>query len=270
MRVRQSDLSSYMRCPKQYWFDREGIYPREQSSALSFGTAIHEAVLEMEVARDLQVGLNHFNKIWNDLEGHDLAYDYLLPRNSHEGYRNMATQILEDWWQIIQWDQDVVIGREHYFEVPFGKRGHTLTGTVDKVTLRMVGSSQVVLISDYKTGAKAPTRDYLRQNVQFTVYSYASTQPEFWRTIPGGLEIMENVKDHPRVGEWVHLRGPRRIDAGPRIQRDYNRLEMAVDALEDATTLGVFMPNLAGDVCEYCPFRVPCGLPSREQELAGE
>lgn len=264
--VRQSDLSSYMRCPKQYWFDREGIYPREQSSALSFGTAIHDAVLEMEVARDLKVGTDRYKAIWNNLEAHDLAYDYILPRNSHEGYLSMGMQILEDWWQIIQWDQDVVLGREHFFEVPLGKRGHTLTGTVDKLALRMVGSSQVVLISDYKTSAKAPTRDYLRNNVQFSAYSYASTQPEFWRTIPGGLDIMANVAKHPRVGEWVHLRGPKRIDAGERVQRDYNRLEMAVDALEDATALSVFMPNLAGDVCQYCPYRNPCGLPSLEEE----
>ena len=206
--VRQSDLSSYMRCPKQYWFQRDGIYPREQSSALSFGTAIHDAVLEMEVARDLKVGLDRYKAIWNNLEAHDLAYDYILPRNSHEGYQAMAKQILGDWWQIIQWDQDVVLGREHFFEVPLGKRGHVLTGTVDKLALRMVGSSQVVLISDYKTSAKAPTRDYLRHNVQFTAYSYASTQPEFWGTIPGGLDIMANVAKHPRVGEWVHLRGP--------------------------------------------------------------
>lgn len=266
MIIRQSTIKQFMDCSLRYKFAAEGAV-REQSSALSFGTVIHEAVLFMETApsNNLAVGIAKFDSMWDNLDAHDLAYDYLIPRNSHDGYRDMGHKILRDWWALIQWESDVVMGREFQFTVPIGS--NTLTGTVDKWGLRpLKGGGFGVLVSDYKTSAKQPTRDYLQHDVQFHAYCYATTQPEFWANVPDGEKLYQLYKDAPRIGEWVHLRTPKRIDAGFREEYHYNRLKYAIEQIELSVATGIFVPDISGSSCEFCEFRKRCGLPSREQE----
>lgn len=276
MIVRQSLIKQFMECSLKYKFAHEDGVPREQSSALSFGTVIHEAVLVMEVQESLAAGVAHFDKMWDDLGAYSLAYDYVMPRNTHQGYQEMGHRILRDWWSLIQWESDVVLAREYGFTVPLGE--HTLTGTVDKLALRPLKGAKGfgVLISDYKTSAKQPTRDYLQHDVQFHAYCYATTRSEFWAGLPpvkladgstmSGPELFAKYVDAPRMGEWVHLRTPRRIDAGVRTDVHYNRLKYAVDQIEASVATGIFVPDISGASCEYCEFRQRCGLPSREQE----
>jgi hypothetical protein len=68
------------------------------------------------------------------------------------------------------------------------------------------------------------------------------------------------------MGEWVHLRTPKRIDAGFRTEVHYNRLQYAIEQIELSVALGIFVPDISGAACEFCEFRQRCGLPSREQE----
>ena len=65
----------------------------------------------------------------------------------------------------------------------------------------------------------------------------------------------------PRHGEWVALNGPKRMDAGERTQRHYNRLAYAVDAIAESVAQRIFPPNISGEACLYCDYRKPCGLP---------
>jgi len=220
----------------------------------------------MELAYDPQVGIDRFEAMWQHLPDFDLDYDYLIPRYSHSTYTEMGYKILRDWWSLIQWDTDIVLAREYPFEVPIGD-GNTLAGIADKVCLRtQKDGSTSVLISDYKTGSKQPTRDYLAHDVQFSAYCYASTQREFWDNIPDGSKLFVELGDAMREGEWVHLRGPKRIPAGPRTEMHYNRLRYAVDQIEQSIALGIFVPDLSGETCEWCEFRKICGLPTRAQE----
>jgi CRISPR/Cas system-associated exonuclease Cas4 (RecB family) len=254
-----------MECALRYRFQAEGA-EREQSSAMSFGTAIHDAVMQMELAYDPQVGVDRFEAIWNDLPAFDLDYSYILPRNSHSGYMDMGHKILRDWWALIQWESDVVLAREYEFEVDIGN-GNTLAGIADKVALRpQKDGSFSVLISDYKTGSKPPTREYLAHDVQFSAYCYATTKPEFWTNIQNGAHIFGEMQDAPREGEWVHLRQTKRIPAGFRYQYHYNRLMYAIEQIEESVAMGIFVPDLTGAKCEFCEYRKVCGLPSRTEE----
>lgn len=287
MLIRQSDIKQFMACSLRYKFQHEGA-PREQSSALSFGTVIHDAILLMEVQQSLGAGLARFDELWDNLGKYNqacqaaipgevtLEYAYLIPRNTHQGYKDIGHRILRDWWQLIQWESDIVLGREYNFTVPIGS--HQLTGTVDKLALRPLKGAKGfgVLVSDYKTSAKQPTRDYLQHDIQFSAYCYATTQPEFWVNLPPvklmdgslmtGPELYAKYLDAQRMGEWVHLRTPRRIDAGVRTDVHYNRLLYAIDQIEASVATGIFVPNLNGDTCQYCEFRKICGLPPLEQE----
>lgn len=270
MIVRQSTIKQFMECSLRFKFASEGA-PRTQSSAMSFGTVIHECVEYMErlIAAGIQDVLaksqTKFDVMWTNLGNYDLAYDYMLPRNTHQGYSDLGHKILRDWFQLTQWESDIVLAHEYLFTVPMGD--HVLSGTADKVVLREIAPGiWAVVIIDFKTGAKQPTRDYLRHDLQFTLYCYASTQPEFWVNIPDGERLFEELKDAPRMGEWVHLRNTRRIPAGERNEIDYNRLRYAIDQIEAAIATGIFVPDISGATCEYCEFRQRCGLPSREQE----
>jgi hypothetical protein len=257
---RQSLIKTWVRCPLiLYWEQIEGLQ-REEMSASTWGTCMHEAVMKMEMAYDWQVGHDVFTDLWDKAE-----YDYLLPRTSHKSYLDMGHRAIRDWWFLIQWESDVVLAREYTFTVPIGE--HELTGTVDKLALRTLKhGEQVVLVSDYKTSSKVPTRDYLAHDLQFTSYAYATTQSEFWVNIPDGQQIFEKYANARRFGEWCHLRNTKRLDAGPREQYHYNRLNYAVDQISQAVTLGIFPPNISGEACEYCEYRKPCGLPSRIEE----
>jgi hypothetical protein len=288
MLIRQSTIKQFMQCSLKYKFSHEDGVLREQASAMSFGTVIHDAVLVMEVQQSLAAGVARFEELWDNLGRYNqscqpavagevtLEYDYLLPRNTHLGYREMGQKILRDWWQLIQWESDVVLAREYTFTVPIGS--HELNGTVDKLALRPLKGAKGfgVLVSDYKTSAKQPTRDYLQHDVQFHAYCYATTRPEFWVNLPPvtladgstitGPELFVKYVDAPRLSEWVQLRVPRRIDAGERTDVHYNRLKYAIDQIELSVATGIFVPDISGTNCEFCEFRKRCGLPSREQE----
>lgn len=263
MRISPSALKLWQRCPLQYRFSKIDDLPREQTSATSFGTVIHDAVQHMEEAGSLEVGLRRFDECWSDLSILGVEYDSLMPRSSHQGYADDGKRILSDWWKIFQWDTDVVLAREHPFEVPLGPR-HSVSGFVDKLLLRTLKGGEVVVVaSDYKTNSKLPTREYLKHDLQFSAYCYATTRPEFWESIPNGPALFEQLRDARRMGEWVHLKGPKRIDAGERRQAPhYNRLAYAADALEASIECGIFVPNISGESCEWCPYRRQCGLSS--------
>jgi CRISPR/Cas system-associated exonuclease Cas4 (RecB family) len=262
----QSTIKTFMACPLKYRFGKEDGIKREQSSALSFGTVIHEAVMIMETEHDPDAGIKRFDTMWDNLEACGLQYDYLLPRNDHKSYHDLGHMILRNWWKMFEWESDVVLAREYEFLVDL-PGGDQLRGIVDKLALRpLKEGGYSVLTADYKTGAKAPTRDYLAHDLQFTAYCFASTRPEYWENIDGGSKLYAELKDAPREGEWIHLRTAKRIPAGVRTEMHYNRLMYAADQIRKCVELGIYVPDISGENCNFCEFRKPCGLPSRAEE----
>ena len=271
MRVRQSDIKTWSRCPLSWKYQNLDNLPREQSGSSIFGSIIHDCTLYMEVHRDLDAAIDRFKRFWMQPDLLDPTYrvDYYERGRNWKKFSEKGPEILKNWWSIIQWDSDLTLAREYTFDVPIGD-GHILHGTIDKLVVRYRAKSDewVLLTSDYKTNAKTPTYDYLEEDIQFSAYSYANTRPEFWENLPGGrgLELFEQYRDLPRYGEWVQLTGPKRLDAGIRTQRHYNRLTMAVDALAESVALRIFVPNISGDTCRFCEFRKLCGLPELDAD----
>lgn len=274
MIVRQSDLKTWAKCPLMYRFQNIDGLPREQSGSLTYGSIIHDCVLWMELHQDVEGAIERFKELWlaPTLLGSEYAIQYYVRGTNWRRFMERGPKLLRDWWGIISWDSALVLGREHTFDVPIGD-GHTLHGTVDKIEIVFRADINgglggwVLKISDYKTNNKTPTYDYLAEDLQFSAYSYASLQPEFWANI-GGHAAWERYKDLPRYGEWVQLGGavPKRMDAGIREQRHYNRIVMAVDALAESVAMRIFVPNISGESCRYCEFRKACGLPELDED----
>jgi len=223
----------------------------------------------MEVNRDLDGAIDRFRDYWLDPSQLDPSYEIQrwLPKRSFEGYSNDGVRILRNWWAIIEWESDVIVGREHHFVVPIGD-GHELEGTIDKLLIRYKPktASYSLVTSDYKTSRKLPAYNYLRQDLQFTAYSYATTTDEFWAGVDNGKHLQKQVQDLPREAEWVHLLSPQRKHAGDRNQQDYNRLAYAVNAMAASIDMRIFVPNISGESCTFCDFRDNCGLPDLESE----
>lgn len=269
MHVRQSDLKTWQKCPLQYRWQHIENLPRLQGGSSIFGSVIHDCVLYLETTQDLEGAVDRFKVNWRTPELLDPTYrvDYYERGRNWGKFLAKGEDILRRWWNIISWETDLVLAREYRFSVPIGN-GHVLDGTVDKITVRWHAATAqwILLISDYKTNAKVPTYNYLEEDLQFTAYSYASLQREFWEPMfPGdpakGLALWERYKDLERHGEWVALQDSRRMDAGIRTERHYNRLTMAVNALADSVAMRIFVPTISGESCRYCDFRHMCGLP---------
>lgn len=269
MIVRQSDLKTWQKCPLMYRWQNLEKLPRLQSGSLTFGSIIHDVVLWLEQTGDVDGAVARFEKFWLQPELLDPEYqiDYYVKGTNWKKFMDKGRDLIPRWWNIIQWETDHVLAREYEFDVPIGN-GHVLHGTIDKLTVRWHAATEqfILLISDYKTNNKTPTYDYLAEDLQFSAYSYATLQPEFWiHMFPGnaarGLALWEKFKDYPRHGEWVQLTNSKRMDAGIREERHYNRLIMAVNALADSVAMRIFVPNISGEACRYCEFRNQCGLP---------
>ena len=274
MRIRQSDLKTWGKCPLIYRWQHIENLPREQSGSLVFGSILHACVLYLETTGDLEGTVDRFKTWWRQPAllppppgNQPYQVDYYVRGTNWRKFLDKGEDIIRRWWNLIQWETDLVLGREYGFSVPIGN-GHTLDGTIDKLTVRWDAATErwVVLISDYKSNNKTPTYGYLEEDLQFTAYAYASTCKEFWEPMfPGdpdkGLALWEKYRDLERHGEWVQLTDAKRMDAGIREQRHYNRLFMAVDAIADSIAMRIFPPNISGETCRYCEFRKECGLP---------
>lgn len=272
MDVRQSDLKTWQKCPLMYRYQNIDGLPREQSASLTYGSIIHHCVEWMERNQDLDGAITLFQELWIQPTRLDPSYapQYYVRGTNWKKFFERGPKELRDWWGIVSWDSSLVIGREHTFSVPIGD-GHTLNGTVDKIEIAFRADingglgGYVVKIQDYKSDKKTPTYGYLEEDLQFSAYAYASLQREFWTGI-GGDEAWLRYKDLPRYGEWVQLSGPKRMDAGIRTQRHYNRLIMAVNALAESVAMRIFVPNISGESCRYCEFRKQCGLPELDED----
>lgn len=267
MRVSQSALKAFASCPLRYRYERIDGLPREQSGALTFGSLIHECVQLMEETGDLAAAKKLFKTVWAEPEAHDPSWkiDYYVRGTSWKKYNLSGPKILANWFSVFQWDSDVVLAREYPFQVPIGSKGNELSGIIDRLCLRYMPkvNRQVVIASDLKTQRKTPTLEAIQEDIQFSSFCFGTTVRSFWDDIPNGPELFEKLIDAPRRGEWIHLVDVKRMDAGPRTERHYRRLEMAVDAMAASVEARIFVPNISAETCVWCSWRKNCGMPER-------
>lgn len=261
MELRQSYLQQFAKCPEsfrlKYILNQRG----RQSAAASYGTILHFALQTYWLnEQDIELAKRTFEHYWNNPQYMGCKPDYYLPRTSWSEYRSHGHTSLDEYHAAqIGWSRDdQVIGVEIDFRIPIGD--HVLTGSIDKlrVTTDKKGL-QSLDVSDWKTG-KVPT--FLRYNVQFTAYIYATFQDEFWAGIEHGAEWQEEVRDLPRTATWVDLKSVpfREVTAGTRDDGDFARLHKACENLAKSWEQDIFVPTLTGDSCAYCDFWKECGL----------
>ena len=275
MIIHQSDLKSWARCGEQHRRQLNGDRGK-QLSATAFGSVMHNALHTLERHRDLDLAIKTFEYYWHPLNIEmvcEPVEEWIL-KQSYSSLLGKGRETLKRYWDLKRYDDEEVLALEFPFVVPIlgtfdpdtGKP-HELAGTVDRLSLRHYKRQLHVCIDDWKTGKKPR---YLRHNIQFSAYAYASTQQEFWTgydddLLPDGFgeqrgyDLFRRLEQAPRHGWWINVMGgPDWIDAGLREERDYRRFAHSVDQYVRARKNNIFPLNIDGETCAFCPFRDDC------------
>ena len=245
-----------MRCPQQAKFKEVLRLPEPQHAKTTFGTCVHDALELYNNSGDIDRAVERFKTTWEDPAILNAEVD-LWPQNTSWGeLRERGIASILRFHEDNKWETRTIVANEHKFLVPFGD--HTLTGFVDCIEIVGAGKNKELRIIDYKTSSYVPTHLELRMNVQFTIYLYASMQPEFWTNIPNGEKLFEGLRDVPRRGVWYSLWNHRRVDVGPRNDLDMERLYRVMLEIERAQEAEVYVPNISGESCMWCAYTNLC------------
>lgn len=269
-RFSASRLQTAMNCQMQFKFKYVDKIPEEGVGAPGvYGQCVHLALEKFNAQEtDAKGAVKLFAAVWNDPDKYGLRAPTIWPpRMSHAAYMKRGKESIKAYVESISWRKREVIAVEHKFLVPIGD--YELTGYVDhmEVTKDKKGR-RVLLIEDHKTSTRAPSKTYLQGNIQFTIYDYASRQPEFWLgngpdfpPMEQGEWHMEMTKDLPRLNMWHGVTIGKQISAGERDEKDFERLHFALKQIDKAIENDVFMLDISGETCGFCPYTVECGLP---------
>lgn len=277
MKVNASLLKTWMTCPLQARFGEIEKLERLQNAKASFGTCIHEALELYNNTGNYEAARERFNHTWENPDVLGVAPDYWPRFTDFAGLRKKGLEILEKYHENQKWESREIIATEHKFCVPIGD--HYISGVVDLLEVKKTkGGKKALRIVDYKTNSKQPTKEALFMDIQFTVYVYASMQPEFWLgfgddpkypPMPNGEELYERFDGMIRKAIWYHLWQNKEIVVGDRDDDDFMRLYRCITSVVEAIEKEVYVPNISGDSCTYCSFTEQCKvvLPVRDKLL---
>lgn len=305
--IRQSDLGSWSRCQMQKHYqdvarsDPQATQPADLSIT-TYGSICHHAMHLMMAAHNngdpdaLDQGLRTFEHYWNNPDQLGLRITDWLPRQTFGGLRERGRLAIANLFDLLTKDDHYLLALEYQFAVPYQLDGrlHTITGTIDRLTIKKQATKPYLSVDDLKFG-KQPT--YLRYNMQGTVYAWASTQDCFWTGWPesgmGDLEtfdpktlgrLRDSFSSHgyrlydaqdgdlplaSRRFRWINGHDIKIVDGGWRNARDYARMGLAIDAYIRACEQGIYAINQIGEVCKFCAWRKTCGGIGLPDEEAG-
>lgn len=311
MIIRQSDLSSYQYCAQQVKLKAQAKADGWQEpilSATARGTVLHHAFevlqkLHHEGREDaLDVALATFEHYWDPEHIGEISEGPVTEWIGHDTWGGLLHRSLGNLRAAYEWikkDRSVLLGLEHSFYVPILVDGeeHTLHGTVDRLVLRMINNRPTLGVDDLKGYRRK--KSHLDWATQWTLYCYASLQPEFW--VPfynddvvaeGFAEVLDRLDRRglelyagqgnlgeptgreviPRAGRLLWAwDGFQALNTGYRTEAHYGRLKVHLREYIKAVRADVYPLTVDGFVCSYCPFgNGICGgvaLPARQEGI---
>jgi hypothetical protein len=258
-----------MECSLQAKYKYEDGLPSKRNAKTVFGSIVHESLQYYYESRGDESGaIKMFMSKWGHPEKAGHVIDYWPRYTSFDGLMKKGKEVIKYVHQSHRWQDFTVLATEHPFLVPFGPT-HELTGFVDLVGIEKSGTgTELLKIIDFKTASKAPSIGELALDPQLTTYSYAATRPEFWLGVEGdprfpaidnGEWWLTMTKGMPHRAIWWGVWVGRQIDAGPRTQKDFERLYRVCTEIQKAKDADVFMPKI-GSACTFCDYKNECAL----------
>lgn len=262
-RFSASMINQWQACSLSAKFSRIDMLPRKTGARTVFGSCIHSALQHWHDCRDQVQTLRLWDIMWKDPASIGCTIDYWGPFDHWDELNEKGITIIKEYIDRRSWEKIEHIGSEVGFLVPMGN--YELTGFIDELEVHRDSKRKEFLgVIDLKSG-KAKTKTDLRFDHQFTSYGYAVSQKEFWvgngefPGFPMGEVMWERFRDMPKRLVWMDLQGGREIDAGERNQDDFERMYRAMQMIDRAIDLEVYVPNISGSSCTYCDHAGPDG-----------
>lgn len=278
MRFSASRAGVGMQCMLQYRFKYVDGLPDPTNAKTCFGSVMHLVLERYERgSNNLELALSLWSDWWREPEKVGLEHGRWPKFTNWSGLNDRGRQILETYHEQRRLQPVDIVALEHRFLVPFGE--HELTGVVDKLDIKKSGNGrQLLRLVDYKTASRKPTVAELALNIQFSIYHYALSRPEFWLgngpeypAVDNGEWWFSMLEDQPRRCVWHHLWTGQELDAGGRDQEDYERLYRLLSELDKAIKHEVYVPSISADHCNLCSYAngpCPARVPTAEDLAA--
>jgi len=246
-----SSIGDYVECGLLYKLGRVDKIPIEfKSDALEFGTVIHIVLGEYYeekmignkmTLRDVHLSFeNHWHRV---AEGRtDIKYAEGKDFNTLlvEG-----TDILTAWYNKLPDDNFKVIGIEEAFSFTLPGLPIPIIGAMDLIEEDEAGT---IIITDFKTSARAYSVSEVDQNQQMTTYQLGAKANGFdGREILLRLDcLIKTIK--PRFEQYYTIR----------TEIDEARLIKKIQQVWSGISKGIFIPNDTSWKCKNCAYKSAC------------
>lgn len=246
-----SSIGEYVECGLLYKFSKIDKIPLAfKSDSLEFGSAIHR-VLEQYYLEKMVGGallLKDIHQVFEDTWKR-MAKNRTDIRYSHDhDFKSLlmsGKDLLSAWYNKLSDDNFNIIGIEEAFSFTVPEVPVPIIGAMDLIEEDEAGT---IIITDFKTSAKAYSVDDVRQNQQLTTYQIAAKKNGFGdREILLRFDALIKTKSPKFEQYWT-----------TRSEIDEKRLIKKTVQVWDGISKGVFVPNDTSWKCKGCAYKAAC------------
>ena len=247
-----SSIQKYIDCSLQYKFSRiDKVPPEFVSDNLIFGSSIHQALAEFNQERltgtnmklkDLQA---EFEKCWHEKAYENRWIKYSKDK-SYPVILDQGKKMLEAYYNALPSRPYTIISIEEPFKFIIDGLNLPMIGIMDLVEEDEDDGS--IIITEYKTAAKAYAVDDVDRNFQLTVYYMAARRNGYAdREIVFKIDTLIKTKV-PRFEQIFTARRP--IDDEKAMKK--------IKAVWDGIQNNIFIPNTTSWKCSNCEYKTNC------------
>jgi len=246
-----SSIGDYCECSLLYKFGRVDRLPMEhKSDAMLLGTAIHKVLEEyylekMSGHRLLLKDIHQiFETTWTDIAKDRTDIKYAAGKD-FKTLLMLGKDLLSIWYQKQPNDDFKVIAIEEPFTCNLPDIPIPIIGAMDLVE---EDDSGTIIITDFKTSARAYSIDEVDQNQQLTIYQIAAKKNGFAdREILLKFDTLIKTKTPKYEQYWTS-----------RSNKDERRIITKVKQVWDGISKQVYVPNDQSWRCKNCSYKKAC------------
>ncbi len=242
-----SQLNTYLMCPLRYRLQYvELIPPAFTSSALAFGSAIHEAVAAFHQAHLIGESLrpDHmldvYRQAWTGRNDEEIRF---CNGDNEETLQEKAQQVLTVYHDSFDFSVEI-LGIEEFFEVSIHKTVPPFHGYIDLIEQGPTGS---VTVADLKTAARKLSNGQVHSNLQLTAYAIGAAALGF---DPDQLTLRLDVVTKTKSPELVRYETTR-------TEQERDRFVKLVTNVWQAIERETWFPRQDWH-CQQCAWAEPC------------